>query len=120
MAPDNNKLLTFQKFREANQKQWMLDTMERISDVVGWRSASEIAGGCETLWTHLPLVDPSLPPYQPSGRSRRRVAPGTPFERRLDKAFQESLIFARHDKAEAAMGLLGLAEDFNKIEIVDN
>lgn len=99
--------------------------MHDVSRLTGWRSANQIATGCESAW--IKGAQMGRGPYY-----ERRVdleASLPPMWRRLDRRIREveeqsdgdrRIVLAREDRAYYAVGLLGVEEDMKVLILNDD
>ncbi|KAI7922605.1 hypothetical protein M0657_005508 [Pyricularia oryzae] len=121
------------QYQDNAQRVW---TIGRLLDVVrhtGWRSAHQIAGGCESAWIKAASLGRG-PPYE---RPRHLATPanGSVWNgpRRIDKRIKElederardgepegQLVLAKEEKAHFALGLIAVEQDFHRLDLARN
>lgn len=101
-----------------------------ITRLTGWRSAKQIAEGCEASWSKFAELGQG-PPYT------RIVMPPVPPEivwhriRRIDRRIQEvdeggegaeekRVVLASSERAYYALGLLGIEDDMSILDLKDH
>jgi len=91
-----------------------------VARLTGWQTALAIVTGCETSWVKVGEVGKG-PPY--TRTSEERVVPDIWHNaRRLDRALMgvnddERLVIARSDRVHYALGVLGVEEDFENLDL---
>jgi hypothetical protein len=107
------------------QREWTISRLHNIGRLTGWRSGRQIASGLESGWTKAAAMGRG-PPYL---RLEDRL-PNTPSSiwdnpRRLDQRIKElderegRLVLAKTEQTHYALGLLGMEQDLNKLELRD-
>ncbi|KOS18301.1 hypothetical protein ESCO_003029 [Escovopsis weberi] len=113
------------QFRDSAQRQWLVRRMFDTSRLTGWQSASQIAAGCESAWIKAFELKVG-PPYVRSTLFSEKSIWDNP--RRIDSKIRElvpgegehePLVLANADQAEYALGLLGVEDDLQVLELED-
>lgn len=115
---------TFEQFREADQRHWLVRRLHHISRLTGWQSARQIADGCESAWIKAALLGRG-PPYA-TPPDLGPLCPDSIWTqpRRIDRRIQDlggqedRLVLARTEQAHYALGLLGVEQDLDKLDLV--
>jgi len=99
----------------------MLDDIARLT---GWRSARQIAQGCESYWIKAAQLNRG-PPYVRTPEVYNSPQSVWTNPRRIDRRFQELdeggvLVLAPADQANLAMGLLGVDEDLDRLRLSED
>jgi hypothetical protein len=117
------------QYQADDQRQWLIRHLHDITRLTGWESARQIADGCETAWTRA-AANGRGPPYVRAtgmgavgaymhGDKRRPSVWGNP--RRIDKRIQEiedeKWVLEKEEKAHYALGILGVQEDLEKLDL---
>ena len=112
------------QYQDDGQRHWLIRRMHDISRLTGWRSAMQIADGCEASWIKAAQMGRG-PPYARHPDLVRKD-PETVWSnpRRIDRKIQEiddesPLIIVRADRAFYALGLLSVAEDLERLALDD-
>lgn len=106
----------------------MIQRLHDVTRLTGWQTAKQIADGCESTWTRAAKMGRG-PPYVRS--PDMRLADGSTSDsshrlhRRIQKVKQHNgeemrVVIARTDRAHYALGLLGVDDDFEKLELKDD
>lgn len=100
--------------------------MHDVDKYTGWKSAKEIASGCEAAWTKAAQMGRG-PEYTRVVRVQTDRAESIwRSERRLDAFMHQQqdggsrVIVSRSDRAQYALGLLGAEEDLAKLDLRDD
>jgi hypothetical protein len=116
------------QYQDEAQRHWVVKRMLDITRLTGWQSARQIAEGCEASWTK--SGDIGLGPKY----VRRWAMPPAPAEtvwnnvRRIDRKIHEvddrseekRIVLARSERAHYALGLLGIEDDIEFLELKDH
>lgn len=122
------------QYQSTEQRVWLIRYLNDITRLTGWESGREIANGLENAWWRAASAgrgppwtrtfdieaDLLLSAEGESGGSSRRPRARSP--RRLAKRIQEiddeqTWVVAKEDKATYALGLLGVQEDLEKLDL---
>lgn len=132
------------QYQSTEQRVWLIRYLNDITRLTGWESGREIANGLENAWWRA-AVNGRGPPWtrtfdmdahqdmsssfpghgqmnnQPGGGGEKR-GPRPRSPRRLAKRIQEiddekPWVMAKEDKAQYALGLLGVQEDLEKLDL---
>lgn len=105
--------------------------MHNITRLTGWKSARQIADGCESAWTKAAQLGKG-PPYERQYEPHEMAhAEESVWDnaRRIDRVIQEidydggandrRIVVARAERAHYALGLLGVEDDMEYLELKD-
>lgn len=98
--------------------------MEDITRLTGWQSARQIAVGCESMWIKTAQMGRG-PPYERSVYFDVDSNVNWDTSRRIERRIYEAdrgakrVVVARADRAHYALGLLGVEEDMEVLELRD-
>lgn len=104
--------------------------MHDIARLTGWQSARQIATGCESAWIKAGQMGRG-PPYEPPANfDRSDPSVGAPSiwgqPRSIQTRIQEvsadesnKLVLAKSERAFYALGLLGVEDELDKLDLVD-
>ncbi|EKD19726.1 uncharacterized protein L3040_001926 [Drepanopeziza brunnea f. sp. 'multigermtubi'] len=105
----------------ASQREWTVCRLRDIARLTGWQTALAVATGCETSWVKMGELGRG-PPY--TRTTERRVVPDIwASARRIDVALEgktdeeKMLVMAKSDRVQYALGVLGLEEDFEGLDV---
>ncbi|TLS27853.1 hypothetical protein PpBr36_01761 [Pyricularia pennisetigena] len=121
------------QYQGNDQRVWTIGRLLDVVRLTGWRSAHQIAGGCESAWIKAASLKRG-PPYQ---RPRHLATPsnGSVWNgpRRIDKRIKElederardgepegQLVLAKEEKAHFALGLIAVEQDFHRLNLSRN
>ncbi|KAI6350877.1 hypothetical protein MCOR25_010313 [Pyricularia grisea] len=121
------------QYQDNNQRGWTIGRLLDVARLTGWRSAHQIAGGCESAWIKAASLKRG-PPYE---RPRHLITPsnGSVWNgpRRIDKRIKElederardgepegQLVLAKEEKAHFALGLIAVEHDFHRLDLSRN
>lgn len=102
--------------------------MHDITRLTGWQSAKQIADGCESAWTRAAQFGRG-PPYMRASDSKDTKQSIWSNHRRIDQRIMEAdcsaggegrVVLARAERAHYALGLLGVEDDFEYLELNDD
>jgi hypothetical protein len=107
------------------QRDWTIKRLHDISRLTGWRSGRQIANGCESAWTRAAAMGRG--PLYVRLEDRGPGAPGSIWDnpRRIDERIrelddrEERLVLAKTEQTHYALGLLGVEQDLNKLDLRD-
>ena len=109
------------QYQNAQQRAWTVSRLRDIARLTGWQTALAIATGCETSWVKIGELGRG-PPY--TRTSQERVTPDKwTSSRRIDRALdgktndEMRLVVHRSDRVHYALGLLGVEEDFENLDL---
>ncbi|ETS83308.1 hypothetical protein PFICI_05184 [Pestalotiopsis fici W106-1] len=117
------------QYQSTEQRVWLIRYLNDITRLTGWESGREISNGLENAWWRAAAngrgppwartfdIEAQMPGLTNPGEKRRAHSP-----RRLVKRIQEigdekTWVVAKEDKANYAMGLLGVQEDLEKLDL---
>lgn len=120
------------QYQSTEQRVWLIRYLNDITRLTGWESGREIANGLENAWwraasagrgppwTRTFDIEADLLLSAEGGSGSRRPRARSP--RRLAKRIQEiddeqTWVVAKEDKATYALGLLGVQEDLEKLDL---
>ncbi|CAG9937153.1 unnamed protein product [Clonostachys rosea f. rosea IK726] len=114
------------QFQDEEQRKWVVRRLFDITRLTGWQSAQQIAEGCETSWIKAAQMSRG-PAYE------RTINPNATDDsvwktaRRIDRRIQEveqgeetRLVLARVERAHYALGLLGVEDDLEFLDLGEN
>ncbi|KAH7160818.1 hypothetical protein EDB81DRAFT_327611 [Dactylonectria macrodidyma] len=115
------------EYRDDAQRQWVVRRLRDIARLTGWQSARQIADGCESAWIKAANMGRG-PPYV------QVEEVGVPISvwnnpRRIDRKIREleqgpgeerRLVLAKSERASYALGLLGVEQDLQFLELKDD
>ncbi|TLD21249.1 hypothetical protein PspLS_08987 [Pyricularia sp. CBS 133598] len=121
------------QYQDNAQRVWTIGRLLDVVRLTGWRSAHQIAGGCESAWIKAASLKRG-PPYE---RPRHLTTPanGSVWNgpRRIDKRIKElederardgepegQLVLAKEEKAHFALGLIAVEQDFHRLDLARN
>lgn len=104
--------------------------MHDVARLTGWQSARQIATGSESAWTKAAQLGQGPPYSPPDNVDRSDPSVGAPSiwgqPRSIQNRIQEvsadegnKLVLAKSERAFYALGLLGVQEDLEKLDLVD-
>lgn len=109
------------QYQDAAQRAWTITRLQSIARLTGWQTALTIATGCETSWCRAAEMGKG-PPYERPTDARR--VPDVPAgSRMIDRALQgrsdkeRRLVVSDSDRAHYALGILGVDEDFENLDL---
>lgn len=112
------------QYQVEDQRHWLIQRMSDVAQYTGWQSAKQIATGCEAAWKKAAQMGRG-PPYESKGRLVEEHAQSVwRTARRLDEVFakegDKTIVLARADRAQFALGLLAAEEDMARLELRDD
>ncbi|KAK6828625.1 hypothetical protein PG987_011966 [Apiospora arundinis] len=119
------------QYQREDQRHWVVRRMHDIARLTGWQSARQIANGCESAWAKAAQMGRG-PPYEPPAnfdRSDPSVSapsiwgqPRSISDRIQEVSADESnkLVLAKSERAFYALGLLGVEDQLEKLDLVDS
>jgi hypothetical protein len=114
-----NTYRSAKQYQDSAQRSWLVQRCYDIKRLTGWQTGRAIAMGCESAWVKTAEAGRG-PPYH---RTMEKVDDTIWYtaRRRIDKVLsdridQEKLVVARVDRVHYALGLLGVEEDFEKLD----
>ena len=119
--PAHSKASNGKQYQDPAQRLWIITRLRDIARLTGWETAIAVVTGCETSWIKNAELGRG-PPYTRT-TEKRVVTDIWTTSRRVDRAFQakgveeEKLIVARTDRVHYALGLLGVEEDFENLDL---
>ena len=106
--------------------------MHSIARLTGWQSARQIADGCESAWTKAASMgsgQPYMRAPEMDAMENAMQPVWTTQSRRLDHRIHEvetgedpsarKIVLAKSEQAHYALGLLGVQEDFELLDLED-
>ncbi|KAI1852567.1 hypothetical protein JX265_013026, partial [Neoarthrinium moseri] len=121
-------------FQAPPQRHWLVQHLHDITRLTGWESARQIADGCESAWSraadrgHGPAYtrvggELAKRPSVSADHHKKPAVWGNP--RRIDQRIQEvggedghgKLVLAREEKAHYALGIIGVQEDLERLDL---
>ncbi|KAK7981873.1 hypothetical protein PG996_009559 [Apiospora saccharicola] len=113
-----------------DQRHWVVRRMHDVARLTGWQSARQIATGSETAWAKAAQLGQGPPYSPPENLDRSDPSVGAPSiwgqPRSIQSRIQEvsadeanKLVLAKSERAFYALGLLGVQEDLEKLDLVD-
>ena len=112
------------QFQAMPQRHWIVRRLHNIARLTGWQSAVQIAEGCESAWTKAALLGRGAP-YDRPMELQLEFPPSVWLNpRRIDRRIQElqgenRLVLAKTERAHYALGLLGMEQDLEQLELRD-
>ncbi|KAI1853095.1 hypothetical protein JX266_001801 [Neoarthrinium moseri] len=122
------------QFQAPPQRHWLVQHLHDITRLTGWESARQIADGCESAWSraadrgHGPAYtrvggELAKRPSVSADHHKKPAVWGNP--RRIDQRIQEvggedghgKLVLAREEKAHYALGIIGVQEDLERLDL---
>jgi hypothetical protein len=113
------------QFREIPQRHWTIRRLHDINRLTGWQSARQIADGCESAWTKAAQLGRGPPYSRPPDVEAQRPKSVWDNPRRIDQRISEidepggRVVLALEKQAFYALGLLGVEQDMEKLELKD-
>ncbi|KAH6659703.1 hypothetical protein BKA67DRAFT_25187 [Truncatella angustata] len=108
------------------QRQWLIRHLHDITRLTGWESARQIADGCESAWTRAAASGRGAP-YTRSvdhdaimtAHLRRPSLWGNPrrIDQRILEIEDEKWVLDKEDKTHYALGIIGVQEDLEKLDL---
>lgn len=97
-----------------------------MARLTGWQSARQIANGCESAWTKAAALGKGPPYTRPSDINLNHPPSIWDNPRRIDERIREldgreegRLVLAKSEQAHYALGLLGVEQDLERLELRD-
>lgn len=115
------------QFQDDNQRKWVVGRCHDVTRLTGWQTARQIADGCESAWTKAAQMGRGPPYVRDSGTEN--TAQSIWNSRRIDRRIQEvdhstgddrRVVLARVERAHYALGLLGVEDDLEYLELKDD
>jgi hypothetical protein len=109
------------QYTDNAQRAWTIQRLHHIVRLTAWQTAMAIASGCEASWVKTYEAGKG-PPYTRSVDDGL-VPSVVPMSRRIDRAFigktnaERRLELEKPDRAHYALGVLGLEEDFQGLDV---
>ncbi|TAQ83239.1 hypothetical protein B7494_g8441 [Chlorociboria aeruginascens] len=109
------------QYQNAAQRSWSVNRLRDIGRLTGWQTAFAIATGLETSWIKVFELGKG-PPYTRTGEERKIPADWCQG-RRVDKVLagryksEGRLVVHRADRIHYALGVLGVEEDFEHLDL---
>ncbi|KAK8051318.1 hypothetical protein PG993_002703 [Apiospora rasikravindrae] len=118
------------QFQREDQRHWVVRRMHDIARLTGWQSARQIASGAESAWIKAAQMNQGPPYNPPADFDRSDPSVGEPSiwgqPRSIKTRIQEvsadesnRLVLAKSERAFYALGLLGVQDDLEKLDLVD-
>ncbi|KAK7927949.1 hypothetical protein PG985_004947 [Apiospora marii] len=118
------------QLQDQDQRHWIVRRMHEVARLTGWQSARQIATGSESAWTKTAQLGQGPPYSPPDNLDRSDPSVGAPSiwgqPRSIQNRIQEvsadegnKLVLAKSERAFYALGLLGVQEDLEKLDLVD-
>ncbi|KAI0132752.1 hypothetical protein BJ170DRAFT_700503 [Xylariales sp. AK1849] len=112
------------QYQAEPQRNWLVRRMYDITRLTGWQSARQIAEGCESSWKRAAAMGRG-PPYTRDPDINADFTPEIPgSSRRIDRRIREvrvdehgRIVLAKEEKAHYALGLLGVQEDLERLDL---
>ncbi|KAK8042677.1 C6 finger domain-containing protein [Apiospora phragmitis] len=113
------------------QRHWVVRRMHDIARLTGWQSARQIASGSESAWIKAAQMGHGPPYVPPANLDRSDPSVGAPSiwgqPRSIKNRIQEvsadesnRLVLAKSERAFYAIGLLGVQDELEKLDLVDS
>lgn len=106
------------QYTETAHRQWVLNTLRKVSRLTGWRSSDAVANGCEHAW-RMAGKQGRGPPYQCQETSPYEPSPIWTHEPANDNPERRYVMLREQPHANWAMGILSLEDDLLNLEIAD-
>jgi hypothetical protein len=114
------------QYQNPQQRHWLIKRMHDIGRLTGWQSSRQIAGGCEAAWKKAASMGRG-PPYHPPPELSFEIPPSVwTRPRRIDERIREEadnkgkVVLSTAERPKYALGLLSMADDFEKLELSDD
>jgi hypothetical protein len=113
------------QYQSDAQRHWLIQHLHHIARLTGWQSARQIADGCESAWARAAAAGRG-PPYTRSSdlvtSSSEMTTSVWGNPRRIDRRIQEMdddtvLVLAKEEKAHYALGIIGVQEDMERLDL---
>ncbi|KAK7956859.1 C6 finger domain-containing protein [Apiospora aurea] len=119
------------QLQSEDQRHWVVRRMHDIARLTGWQSARQIASGAESAWTKAAQMGQGPPYNPPADLDRSDPSVGAPSiwgqPRSIKNRIQEvsadesnKLVLAKSERAFYALGLLGVQDELEKLDLVDS
>lgn len=119
------------QYRDTTQRHWLVRRLHDISRLTGWQSARQISDGCESAWTKAAALGRGPPYSSPDGLLPVEASSVWVNPRRLDRAIREHsgpdgmnseqrLVLHKSEQAHYAIGLLGVEQDLERLDLKEN
>ncbi|KAH8681396.1 hypothetical protein BX600DRAFT_505090 [Xylariales sp. PMI_506] len=118
------------QYQAPDQRTWLIRRLHDIARLTGWQSARQIADGCESAWTKAAARGRGPPYVRDPSINLDALPPTVGLPRRIDRRIREvvhddadgkggidRLILGKEEKAHYAIGLLGMQEDLEKLDL---
>lgn len=108
------------QYHDQMQRTWTVDRLHHIARLTGWQTALAIASGCEASWMKTHEIGKGPPYVRISDDMSQSIYPTT---RRIDRLFvgksseDGRIAIDRPERVHYALGVLGLEEDFQSLDI---
>lgn len=109
------------QLQDASQRSWTILRLRDIARLTGWQTALAVATGCETSW--IKMGELGKGPVYVRTKDQRIVPDIWASARRFDRAVEgktseeRRMVIEKDDRVQYALGVLGLEEDFEGIDL---
>lgn len=109
------------QLQDASQRSWTILRLRDIARLTGWQTALAVATGCETSW--IKMGELGKGPVYVRTKDRRVVPDIWDGSRRIDRALEgktseeKRIVIEKSDRVQYALGVLGLEEDFEGLDL---
>lgn len=122
------KIANRKQYRDDEQRKWVVRRMYDITRLTGWQSARQIADGCESSWIKAAQLGKGPPYVRATDYNVAQPEFVWHTARRIDRRIQEveysgeerRIVLARSERTHYALGLLGVEDDMQVLELQDN
>lgn len=112
------------KFYSQAQRQWTIQRLLDITRLTGWQTGAAIAVGLETSWVKAAEMGRG-PPYTRAADAGAQNDLSDQSRRRLDGMLQSRgessgrMVVSKQERVHYVLGILGVEEDFQRLELPD-